>query len=348
MNIRFATQEEIAAWDELLLRNPDGGNVFQSSRLAETKRGNSWKPRYLMIDQLAVTALEKSVSLLGKFWYLPKGPGVNDISTLLEMLPNIQQFARTNGVFAVKIEPEILETTESKAQLLKAGLVHTKPVQPNSSTVLIDLSPSLDEIMASFNQKGRHALRRAERDGVITQPVELSEDNMRAMYHLLAKTAAGRFESSLRSYDYYKSFWKNFAKNEHGSLFFAFASGELVAAAYCMYLGKNGLYKDGASVRDKTAYGASQLLQWEVMKWMKARGVTRYDLCGAPHSSRIDDTAHPFHGVGRFKTSFNKHVTDYIGCYDLVVDPTKYKLWQKIGQRLALSLSWRLKHRQWF
>ena len=348
MKIRCATNEEIARWDEFLAANPDGGNVFQSSALAETKRLNGWRPRYIFADTLAVTVLEKTVPLLGTFWYLPKGPGVTDVTTLLSLLSELKSFARSQGVFALKIEPEVLETDETKVQLLKAGLIHTRHVQPNSFTVVLDLSPSLDEIMANLNQKGRHAIHRAERDGVTTAQVELSEENMRTMFNLLAETAAGHFETSLRSYEYYKAFWQRFATMGRGGLFFAYYEGKVVAAAYAMYLGKKGLYKDGASVREKTAYGASHRLQWEIIQWLKSQQVTSYDLCGAPHSSSINDTTHPFYGVGRFKTSFNKHVTDYVGCYDIVVRPRAYKLWQQGGERLALSFSWRLTRRQWF
>ena len=106
-----------------------------------------------------------------------------------------------------------------------------------------------------------------------------------------------------------------------------------------MYMGDKGTYKDGASIRAKTAYGASHLLQWEVIKWMKDHAVITYDLCGTPPSDRINDTNHPHYGIGRFKTSFNKHVTDYIGAYDIVVKPMKYKLWTRLGERAALRLS---------
>lgn len=348
MTTRFATNEEIARWDEVLVQNPDGGNVFQSAKLAETKQQNGWTPRYIFIDSIATTVLEKPVFLHGRFWYLPKGPGVSSLTSLLALLPQLKSFAAKQGVFAVKLEPEVLETDEVKVQLLKAGLVRTRPVQPNASTVIIDLAPSLDEIMASFNQKGRHAIHRAERDGVTAAPVPLTEENMKIMFDLLTETAAGRFESSIRSYDYYKKFWQNFASGDKGSLFFAYLDGAVVAAAYSMYLGNKGLYKDGASVREKTAYGASHRLQWEVIKWMKDRGVESYDLCGAPHSTAVNDTAGGFYGIGRFKTSFNKHITDYVGCYDIPVNESKYALWQKIGQRLAISLSYRLKHQQWF
>lgn len=348
MTTRFATAEEITQWDDLLAKNPDGGNVFQSVEVAETKRLNGWTPRYVVLGNLHVTVLEKHALPFGCYWYLPKGPGVGSFTELTDLLPELTKFAKSQGVFAIKLEPEILESTEAHAGLTSEGLVRTPAVQPNSSTVLIDLSPDLDTIMKDLNQKGRHAIHRAERDGVIAKPVELTEVNMRIMYNLLSDTAAGRFESSLRSYEYYRAFWRSFAETGHGSLFFAYVGDQVVASAYCIYLGHKGLYKDGASVRERTVYGASHLLQWRVIEWMKERGVTSYDLCGAPHSSRIGDESHPFYGIGRFKTSFNKSVTDYVGCYDLPVNTAIYKLWQKFGQRVAVSLSYRLHHRQWF
>jgi len=347
MSSRFQLQKT-DDWSERLSQNPDGGNVFQMKEMAETKRRSGWSPRYEMIDNLAVTVLEKPVPFLGKYWYLSKGPGVTDVQSLFNILPKIQQLARASGVFAVKIEPEIIESDEAKAALVAQGLVPTAPVQPNVSTVLLDLSPPLEEVMASLNQKGRHAIRRAERDGVTAHAVEMTDENMRLMYDLLRDTAAGRFESSIRDYDYYREYWNAFAESGHGQLFFAYFDGKLVAGAYSMYLGRKGLYKDGASIREKTTYGASHLLQWEIITWMKERGVETYDFCGAPHSSAINNEAHKFYGVGRFKTSFNKHVTDYVGCYDLVVSPAKYRLWQTIWQRVVVSLEWRLRHRQWF
>ena len=348
MTMRFATPDELAHWDELLTNNPDGGNVFQMLEMAETKRLGGWYPRYIIADNSAITVIEKHVFGHGKFWYIPKGPGINTIEELTAILSELKNFAAQQGVFAIKIEPEILETDASQRSLRELGLISTPAVQPNTSTVVIDLSPALEDVLAGFNQKGRHAINRAIRDGVTAKPVELSEANMRTMFNLLASTAAGRFESSLRSYEYYKHFWQRFASSGHGQLFFAYVDNQVVAAAYCLYLGKKGLYKDGASIREKITYGASHLLQWEIMSWMKTQGVTSYDLCGTPHSSAIDDPSHKFHGVGRFKTSFNKHVTDYVGAYDLVVNPRAYHRWQQFGQRLTVSLSWRLKKRQWF
>ena len=347
MTVRYATTDEVARWDELLIANPDGGNVFQATEMAEAKRQNGWTPRYIITDALAITVLEKRIPLLGSFWYLPKGPGVTSVKKLLKALKPLKEFAQRQHVFVIKVEPEILESDKAKEALRAAGLIPVAPVQPNHSTVVVDLSPELDDIMASFNQKGRNALRRAEREGTTTYAVPLNDATAKLMYSLLSNTAVGRFDSSLRSYSYYLAFWQRYITSGHGSLFFAEYDGEVVASAFCMYLGKKGLYKDGASVRKKTVYGASHLLQWEVMKWMKEHDVESYDLCGTPHSSEIEDPSNPFHGIGRFKTSFNKHVTDYVGCYDVVLRPKSYHYWRRFVERIALSLSWRLKHRQW-
>lgn len=336
MTFRFATADEITTWDELLLRNPDGGDVFASHEIAETKADNGWTPRYIVGDGVVILALEKQIFGLGKFWYLPKGPGVTKPAEMQPLLAPLKAFAAAHGVFVVKIEPEILNSPENAAELMQMGLERTFAVQPNVSTVLVDLTPSVDDILMSLNQKGRNALRRAEREGVTTAAVELSDENMKIMYDLLSKTAEGQWH--LRGFAYFTEFWSRFSRESRGQMFFAWYDGHVIAASFGLILGSKGMYKDGASVREKVVYGASHLLQWEMIKWMKAHGALRYDLCGTPPSDRIHDPEHPFAGLARFKTSFNKHVTDYVGCYNLPVKSFRYKLWRTIVERIVLRL----------
>lgn len=336
MPYHFASKTEIAAWNKKIIANPDGGNIFQGQELAEQKKQGGWTPRYILSDTVAITALEKSIPGLGKLWYVPKGPGIASVRELDELLPKLTSFAKLQGVFAIKIEPELIKKDETLVDLMKLRLIKVRPIQPNFSTVLLDISPTLDTIMTNFNQKGRHAIKRAERDGVIVTRVSSDDANCERMYQLLKDTAAGSFR--IRSYNYYKTFWQRYAKAGLGQLFFASLDGKIVAGAYAIAFGKKGTYKDGASIKERTAYGASHLLQWHVITWMKEKGVTTHDLCGTPSSNDIKDPNHPWYGIGRFKTSFNKEVTDYVGAYDIVVRPRKYKIWAKIGERIAFRL----------
>jgi lipid II:glycine glycyltransferase (peptidoglycan interpeptide bridge formation enzyme) len=336
MTIRFADQTETANWNKHILANPDGGNILQSYEFAQQKKFGGWKPLFVMADNLAITILQKNVLILGKLWYIPKGPEVKLMRQLDALLPELKLFADQHGVFAVKIEPELLKTNETLADLLKLGLVRVSPIQPNFSTILLDISDNLDTVMAHLNQKGRHAIKRAKRDGVTVKLVDTSDENCEKMYHLLAQTAAGSFR--IRDYHYYKAFWQRFNSAGLGQLFFAYVDDQLIAGAYAVTFGKKGTYKDGASVRQRSVYGASHLLQWNVIRWAKSREATIHDLCGAPPSDQINNPDHPHHGIGQFKTSFNKEVTDYVGAYDIIIKPTQYKLWANFGERIVTRL----------
>lgn len=334
MTARLATPEEISQWDTRILANPDGGNVFSSYEYSKIKELNEYTPVYVVAGAVSVTVLEKTARPFGKFWYLPKGPNVTSAKELVSILEALKPLAQKHGVFVVRAESEVLQS-EAKV-LVKHGLEKAAPIIPNPSTITLSIANPLEDVLMSLPQKGRHAIRRAERDGVRVELVEANEKNCKAMYKLLSETAEGQF--GIRSYNYYRYFWQTFESAKLGQLFFAYFEGELVAGAYAMTFGTKSTYKDGASIRKRITYGASHFLQWKVIEWAKSRGATLHDFCGSPPSNRIDDPTHPHHGVGMFKTAFNKQVTDYIGCYDLVLSSTKYTAWKKIGERLHRRL----------
>lgn len=349
MDIRFATEPEIQDWDNRIVANPDGGNVFQGSLFAEQKKLGGWTTRYVVAENISLTILEKKVFGLGAFWYIPKGPGVVTAVQLGDLLPDLRKFAAKHGVFMMKLEPEIEKTDSALLALKELGLIKTAPIQPNNSTVLIDLSPDLDTVLANLNQKGRHAIRRAERDGVTVEKVDATDENCQIFYDLLTKTAEGQgFSASIRPFEYHKKFWQRYAVAKQGQLFLAYFDGKVVAGAFVLLLGEKSTYKDGASMRVDGAYGVTHLVQWHVITWAKENRAKIHDLCGTPPSDQINNESHRWYGVGRFKTSFNKQVTDYIGAYDLVVNPRQYALWTKFGERATKSLWYRMHHESWY
>ena len=334
MTARYATTEEIAKWDSLIIANPDGGNVFSSFEYSEIKKLTNYTQRFIISGKLAITVLEKQTAPLGKLWYLPKGPNVVSAKELFDTLKALKPLAKKAGVFVIRVETELDRACQPTLE--RHGLKKAAAIIPNPSTITLDITSSLNTVLESLPQKGRHAIRRAERDGVKVLQVPASDENCRIMYTLLSDTAKGQF--GIRSYNYYKEFWQSFENAKLGQLFFAEYEGKVVAGAYAMTFGTKSTYKDGASVRERTAYGASHLLQWKVIEWAKSRGVTLHDFCGSPPSDEINNKEHPHYGVGMFKTAFNKSVTDYIGCYDDVISTTNYKIWKKIGERIHRRL----------
>lgn len=344
MTARFASQEEIDDWNTLILSNPDGGNVFASYEFAMQKETGGYKAHFVIVDDLAVTVLEKNVPTLGKLWYLPKGPEVKSTKELWTVLDELESFAKKNGVFAIRIEPEL--DRSQQPTLARHGLKKSKPIIPNPSTITLDITDKLETVMMNLPQKGRHAIKRAERDGVTVKLVETNEENCQIMYNLLAETAKDQF--GIRSYDYFVTFWRRFESAGFGQLFFAYYENQVVAGAYAIVYGTKSTYKDGASVRNRTVYGASHLLQWRVIEWAKSRGALVHDFCGSPPSDEIGNPDHKHYGIGLFKTAFNKTVTDYIDCYDLVCNSRKYKIWVNLGEKIVQRLHYYKHHDSYY
>lgn len=331
MIARFATDEEIAQWNSHILHNPDNGNVFASYEYSEQKKTGGYNVRFVFVGDLAITVHEKSALPLGKLWYLPKGPGVITTKELFGVLKSLEVLAKKHGVFAIRVESELPRSAQPT--LARHGLVKARPIIPNPSTITLDIHEDLDTVLMQLPQKGRHAIRRAERDGVTTKAVQATDKNCKVLFKLLEETARGQF--GIRSYEYYRSFWQRFESAELGQIFFAYFDGKVVAGAFAMVFGTKSTYLVGASIRKRVVYGASHLLQWHVIQWAKENGALIHDFCGAPPSEEINNPAHPHYGIGQFKTAFNKTVTDYIGCYDYIVRPAQYKAWSLVGERVA-------------
>lgn len=335
---RVASEAETDRWNELVAENPGGGEVWAGEEYLEAKRHGGYLPRRVMVDRpgrsvLAVGVLAKRVPLLGEWWHLPAGPPGEDLRSVLESVAAVGALARSRGAFMLKIEPRLLAGAAADRTLRASGAIPSVRIVPNPSTVLVDVTGSEEELFARLGKKARNSITRAARDGIEVARVPASDENCQALYRLLRETAEGRFV--LREERYYREFWQRFARAGEGQLFFATRGGELLAGAFAMALGEKTTYKDGASLREKQAYGASHALQWEVLRWANERGARVHDLCGAPPSDRVDDPVHPLHGVGRFKRSFQPETTDYAGAFDVPLKPWAYRVWRSIGDRLA-------------
>lgn len=320
------TRSAPQGWDARVSANPDGGAFFQLTSFATVKRSAGWRPRYVTSDDVCVLVLQRFVPPLGYLWYVPQGPGVATQQDVARVLPQLRQAAKRHKVFAVKMEPQLLDTPENRAALESVGAHRTTDVQPTFSTIWLDVRPDAEALLASFDSKARYNIRRAVKDGVSVEQVPVDDATCRTFYDLFTKTAQGRF--AIRPFAYYRTFWQTYAEQDKGAFFFARYGGDVIAADFVMINGDRAGRKDAASAPVKTVRGAPAVLVLETIKALKERGVTAYDLCGAPPSDRVKDETHALHGVGEFKRGFNKEITDYVGTWLLPVAGPQTKAWE--------------------
>lgn len=351
---RFATAAEVETWDTLVTANPNGGNLLQSEAFAAVKKNYGWDPQFLVFEGPDYSsynlALEKSFPVLGKFWYLIKGPDVADVNDIPAMAAALKAFvkrARLN-VFAVKIEPDVVASEDAHAVLTGSGLVKVPDLQPNDHTALLDISPESNQLLRNLHSRGRNAVRRAIREEVEVVPMEPTESTMRTMYDLMVGTIAAKASTTARDFEYYRQFWTEFSSRGQGRFYFVFEDGVASVGAFVINYGAKATYKDGGSLQKRKQYGDSHLVQWVAINDMKELGALEYDFCGTPPSDKLKDPTHAHHGLGLFKTSFTKTVTDFVGCYDLILSPLRYKLWSSAGERVFRQLYTRRTGKQFY
>ncbi|MFJ6157827.1 lipid II:glycine glycyltransferase FemX [Pseudarthrobacter sp. NPDC092184] len=337
---RFATAEEIENWDKHVTANPNGGNMLQSAAYASVKNGSGWKVRFLVLEYGASASynlvLERSFPLLGRLWYLIKGPDLEAAADLRAALEACAAFVRGRklNVFTIKIEPDIVESEEAQARLLEAGLVKAPNIQSNDSTALLDISAPEEAVFKAISSRARNAIRRAEREGCEVVRQEHGPETYRALYDLMADTVNAKGSMPLRSYEYYAAFWDEFCNRGQGNFFFTYEDGKPSVGAFVINYGAKATYKDGGSTQNRKQYGDSHLVQWAAIRRMQELGCREYDFCGTPPASLIKDKSHNLYGMGMFKTSFTKTVTDFVGCHDYVLSPVKHKLWVKGAEKV--------------
>jgi len=251
--------------------------------------------------------------------------------------------ATAGSAFVVKVEPEIEQSEAATTALRDMGLEKSRhDVQISRATIILDLRPDEDAMLASFKPKCRYNIRLAQRRGVVVAPVALDAASIDTMYALMASTR-DRAGFTLRSREYFAGYWNLHAAAGQGQLFFASLDGEVLAGVFATYLGKKAWYKDGGSTKEHSAVMAPHLLQWEVMRWLKSRGVEAYDLVAVPPASELTP-AHPLYGLYRFKSGFSEHITEYVGTWDLPIHRTRFSAWNAVAERAAHQWAYRVRH----
>lgn len=315
-----------AAWDNAAVRSP-GGHVLQSSAWADIRSAQGWRPEFVRIgDPLPVAlVLWRDVPLFGPAAYVPRGPIVapGDMDGLAHALDVLSALARERGALFLKVDPE-LARDEATEPLRHAGFVRGPDVQPVLATLVIDLQPDADALLAGLEKDTRWSVRQAAKRGVEIREVS-DEAALRSFYDLYIVTGS-RARFITRTWDYYALVWRTLIAAGLARLRLAYLEGRPVAGAMTWRCGERELYMYGASNDEGRKRYASYGLQWECITGAKESGALTYDLGGIPvDPSRKDD---PMYGPYLFKKGFGGTPRAYVGAHDLIPRQLPYRAYR--------------------
>ena len=278
--------------------------------------------------------------------YVPRGPALDyhDVARRRQVLGKLEQMAKHERAIFVKIDPEIVHSwgleEEERASPLGAAVARdlrkrgwlpsTEQIQFRN-TVELPLEATEEQLLAAMKQKTRYNIRLAERKGVIVR--RGTPDDFPTLVAMYQETAA-RDGFTVRPAAYYLDGWTTLYEAGMAQPLVAEVEGQAVAAVILVRFGERVIYMYGASSGEARERMPNHLLQWEAIRWARAKGAKVYDFWGAPDDFNESDR---MWGVWRFKAGFNGEVVRFIGAWDYSARPLLYRLYtQAIPRYLNL------------
>ena len=331
-------------WDRALLELPRP-QVLQSWAWGALKASQNWEAtRFLWReDNYPVAAAQVLVQRRGRMrlGYVPKGPLLDWHDTPLAaiVLSRLAQFARERRLTLLKIDPDIgVDTHAGQAVLTllkqQKWMESFERVQFRN-TMMLDLRPSVDVLMARMKSKWRYNARLAMRRGVRVRAAQVEE--FPTLYEMYVETAS-RDGFIIRERDYYLAVWQHLIEAGHALPLIAEADGHPLAMVFVLYFGDSAWYMYGASRSTQRQLMPNHLLQLEAIRRLKALGCRSYDLWGAPDDLIETDS---MWGVYRFKLGMGAHFVSHIGAYDYPPHPLLYRLYAMARPYLVTLAQWR-------
>lgn len=299
----------------------------------------------------AALVLSRSMSAAGirlplRIMYAPKGPVIADwanIQLRKRILDDLVRIARQNGAILIKIDPDVrlgAGVPDSggasddptglavKNELQDSGWVFSAEQVQFRNTVVVDLKPSDEELLARMKQKTRYNVRLAARKGVVVR--RGTPTDLEMLYQMYVETSV-RDGFVIRDKQYYLDVWRIYMTAGIAEPIIADVEGTPVAAVIIFRFAGQAWYLFGMSRQEHREKMPNHLLQWEAMRRAKAAGCSSYDLWGAPDVFEAGD---PLWGVYRFKEGFGGNIIRHIGAWDKPLKPVLYRVYTQILPRM--------------
>ena len=222
-------------------------------------------------------------------------------------------------------------------------------IQPPDS-IILNLTPPPETLLAGMHKKTRYNIRLAERKGVRIRrfsPPQAAEP-LGEWYRLYTETAR-RDRIALHTETYYRRLFEHAARIEARgappvrlNLYMAEHQGAPLAGIITARSGGRCLYLYGASGSLKRELMPNHLLQWRAITDARAEGAREYDFFGIPPD---ESPEHPMHGLRRFKIGFGGDIVHYLGAWDFPFSPLLYTLYTRAERFRARRTARRKKHR---
>lgn len=316
----------LSDWNQFLSSHPNA-HLLQTGEWGELKSAFGWKPVRIITGYVGAQILFRKLPLGFTVGYIPKMEvGSQQPAAVQELWREIHLVCKQNHAIFLKLEPDLWQGSDPDQLLITNHELRTSPhnIQP-PRTILIDITGSEEEILARMKQKTRYNIRLAEKKGVTIRVWNDIES-----FHQMMLLTGKRDGFGVHSCEYYRRAYELLHPRQMGELLLAEYEGKPLAALFVARSGNRAYYLYGASTDEERNRMPTYLLQWEAVKWAKARGCQEYDLWGVPDEeegtleANFETRSDGLWGVYRFKRGFGGELKRAVQAMDKVYSPLLY------------------------
>lgn len=312
-----ALRVDDAAWNDFVASS-SAPSFLQATPWAAVKRPNGWRSARIVVDggdgigPVGAQVLVRHPRPLPKgFGYAARGPlaaGPIDAAALHRFTEAARDAAKGLGIAHLRIDPELEDPDGSMAAALRElGWRPAPDIQPRS-TRIVDLSLNEEELLAGLRKKTRQSLHRAQNEDVTV--VRGGAERLPEFHATLAGTM-DRVGLPSRSLGFFRDLWAAYDAAGRAMLLLAQTSaGEVVSGTLLVGWGPTLVALYGGTNAEGRKRNSKYLINWAGLTEAKGAGYARYDLWGLPNE-----------GIAYFKAGWGGRQVDYVGAWDLVVDP---------------------------
>lgn len=319
MNVRLLTDRDkvsfnklashpVQSWEWGGFRRENGNEILRVGKFNNSKLVEGHQ---LTIHQLPRTKYKLAMLLKGP---LPS----------VEIFDFLREFAARENIVFIRLEPNVVENLpQARVYLNKQGVVKGRRFF-TPETFTINLTKSEEDLLKSFHPKTRYNIRVAQRHGVTVE--ESVTEREFEKYLELTESTAKRQNFFAHSKTYHRRMWKYLHPSGIAHLLTAKYNGETLIA-WILFVWHDTLYYPyGASSDKHKNVMAANLQMWEAIRFGKKHKLKSFDLWGKEEGK----------GFTRFKEGYNPDVVEFVGTWDLVVNPKLYKIY-----RAAENIRWK-------
>lgn len=328
-------------WNQFLAQHPNA-HLLQTGEWGELKSAFGWKPVRIVNGDFGVQILFRKLPLGFTIGYIPKPVSSEQLLVIGNSFwDEIDSVCRNHRAIFLKLEPDIWEDQKPETPALSEAegwnlKFEASPhnIQP-PRTLIVDIRSSDEEILARMKQKTRYNIRLAEKKDVTVRTWDDIES-----FHRMMLVTGGRDGFGVHSLEYYRRAYDLLHPKGMCEILVAEYEDKPLAALFAARNGNRAYYLYGASTDEERNRMPTYLLQWEAMKWAKARGCEEYDLWGVPDEdeaaleANFETRRDGLWGVYRFKRGFGGELQRAAQAMDRVYNPLLYWAYLKfIGNR---------------